>query len=366
MTMLTRHAVPCNDWPSADQAMWRAIIAEGDILDGCGPGTNWAPTTKNNTRKAYGYWLHWLGIMGLLSHSVDHPLDRIRPERIKAYIGGMEDNAAPLTRFVYILDLLRFAEAASPGRDWLWFRRIKNRLWARATPFRDKTCKIRNSSDLFELGLCLMNEASGVKCRYNPFQAEVQYRDGLMIALLAARPVRLKNLTSITIGRHLIRIDDVYWLVFESDEVKNRWHIEVPAPIVLTSYIDEYLRHHRPRLLNGNQSEHLWISRFGDHVHGNTVRRQIKLHTELAFGKAITPHLFRDCAATSIAIHDPEHVWITTNILGHNTLATSQKYYDQSRMLEAGRHYQSTIAGLHRKLTEENRGPYKPVKGGTA
>jgi len=366
MTVIPRHAVPLCDWPDADQAMWNMVIAEGDLLDGQGPGANWAPTTTNNTRKAYGYWLHWLGTKGFLSEPVDNPLDRITPERIKSYIADMEEDAAPLTRFVYILDLLRFAEAASRCRNWQWFRRIKNRLWARATPFRDKASKIRDSSDLFELGLELMDEAPGIECRYNPLQAEVQYRDGLMIALLAARPIRLKNLTAIEIGHHLTRIDGIYWLVFDAVEVKNHRHIEVPIPEVLAPYIDAYLHHHRPRLLIGNVSDHLWVSRFGDHVHGNTVRRQIKLHTEKAFGTAITPHLFRDCAATSIAIHDPEHVWITTNILGHNTLASSQKYYDQSRMLEAGRHYQSIISGLHRTLIEENRGPYKSAKGGVA
>ena len=29
------------------------------------------------------------------------------------------------------------------------------------------------------------------------------------------------------------------------------------------------------------------------------------------FGHALNPHLFRDCAATSIAIEDPDHVRIT-------------------------------------------------------
>lgn len=362
MTMLTRHAVPSEDWPQADQALWRSVIAEGDILDGCGPGANWAPTTKNNTRKAYGYWLHWLGTKGLLSKTVHHPLDHITPELIKSYIEDMEDNAAPLTRFVYILDLLRFAQVVSPDRNWDWLKRIKNRLWARSRSSRDKTSKIRNSSDLFELGLDLMNEASGIKCRYNPLQAEVQYRDGLLIALLAARPIRLKNLTAITIGKHLVRINNYYWLVFEAEEVKNRRHIEVPFPEVLTAYIDEYLNDHRPRLLQGNESDRFWISRFGGDLTCNSIRRQIKLHTQRAFGKAITPHLFRDCAATSIAIHDPEHVWITANILGHNTLATAQKYYDQSRMLEAGRHYQSTITDLLHSLKEETRSPYKQVR----
>jgi integrase/recombinase XerD len=357
MTTVPRHSVPCTDWPSADQTMWQSVVAEGDILDGAGPGANWAPTTKDNTRKAYGYWLHWLAVKRFLSAPVDHPLDRITAERIKAYVEDMERDTAPLTRFVYILDLLRFAQVAAPDRNWNWLKRIKNRLWARARPAREKASKIRNSGDLFELGLNLMNEASAIICRYNPLQAEVQYRDGLMIAILAARPIRLKNLTAIRIGHHLIRIDDVYWLVFEAQEVKNHRHIEVPIPVALAPYINDYIVHHRPRLLRGNHSDRLWISRFGGDLTSNSIRRQIKLHTEAAFTKAIYPHLFRDCAATSIAIHDPEHVWITANILGHNTLATSQKYYDQSRMLEAGRHFQSTIADLRRTLLETARGP---------
>lgn len=366
MTVILRHAVPWNEWPSADQEIWRVVIAEGDILDGRGPGASWAPATRSNTRKAYGYWLHWLGIKELLSEPVCHPLGRVTPDRIKAYVEDMQDNAAPLTQFSYILDLLRFVQKAAPHMNWAWLRRIKNRLWARALPVRDKTSKIRNSRELFELGIDLMNGSSGVYCRYNPFQAEVQYRDGLMIAILAARPVRLKNLTAIKIGYHLMRIDNIYWLVFEAREVKNKRHIEVPIPAVLAPYIDHYLNHHRPHLLQGQKSDRLWISRFGGNLSENSVRRQIKLHTEMAFGKAINPHLFRDCAATSIAIHDPEHVWITANILGHNTIATSQKYYDQSRMLEAGRHYQSTIVDLRRTLRIEQQGPYKKVRKDSA
>jgi integrase/recombinase XerD len=362
MAVIPRHAVPLNDWPAADQVMWQSVIAEGDIFDGQGPGANWAPATIDNTRKAYGYWLHWLCISGLLSAPVHHPLDRLTPDRIKTYIEDMQDNTAPLTRFVYNLDLLRFVQVADPGKNWNWFKRIKNRLWARAIPSRDKAPLIRNSRELFELGIDLMNEAPGVICRYNPLQAQVQFRDGLLIAILASRPVRLKNLTSIEIGHHIVRINNIYWLVFEAGEVKNRRHIEVPIPEMLSSYIDDYLSHHRPRLLQDTPSNRLWTSRFGGNLSCNSVRRQIKLHTEEAFGKAINPHLFRDCAATSIAIHDPEHVWITANILGHNTIATSQKYYDQSRMLEAGRHYQSTIADLHRTLREQARSPYKIAK----
>ena len=39
--------------------------------------------------------------------------------------------------------------------------------------------------------------------RYSRHASHTQYRDGLIIALLAARPIRLKNLTAIIIRRHL-------------------------------------------------------------------------------------------------------------------------------------------------------------------
>ena len=92
-----------------------------------------------------------------------------------------------------------------------------------------------------------------------------------------------------------------------------------------------------------------------------SIRRQIKLHTEQAFSRPIHPHLFRDCAATSVAIHDPEHVRYTAQILGHHSLASSQKYYNQSHMLEAGRRHQATIGHLRQALNQETGGPVMPA-----
>ena len=42
---------------------------------------------------------------------------------------------------------------------------------------------------------------------------------------------------------------------------------------------------------------------------------RIMLQTKAAFGLPLNPHLFRDCAATSIAIQDPEHVRIAASLL---------------------------------------------------
>jgi integrase/recombinase XerD len=339
------------DWPASDQAMWRAAIAEGDILDGAGPGAHWAGATRNNTRKAYGYWLGWLAKHGFLDADVA-PLDRVTPERVAAYVTDLQARVAASSVFAYILDLLRYVKRVAPERDWAWLSNIKNRLWARASPAKDKTSRIRPAAELFALGIELMHSATGFRSRYNRLAAEIRFRDGLIIALLAARPIRLKNLTALEIGRHLVCIDGVYWLRLEAEEVKNAKHIEVSLPEALTPWLERYLASVRPRLLGAATSNRLWVSCQGTPLFDGVIRHHVCKHTKAAFGVAISPHLFRDCAATSVAIEDPEHVRIAASILGHHSLATTQRYYDQSRMLDAGRHYQAALTALRDTIDE--------------
>jgi len=68
--------------------------------------------------------------------------------------------------------------------------------------------------------------------------------------------------------------------------------------------------------------------------------------TRAAFGKPINPHMFRDAAATTLAIHDPEHVRAAAALLGHRSFGTTEKYYNQANGLQAGRDHAAVIAGL--------------------
>ena len=63
----------------------------------------------------------------------------------------------------------------------------------------------------------------------------------------------------------------------------------------------------------------------------------------------MNPHLFRDCAATTIATNDPEHVHVITSILGHSSLATSEHYYNHARSLQAAHSYQNLILQLRQQ-----------------
>ena len=79
-------------------------------------------------------------------------------------------------------------------------------------------------------------------------------------------------------------------------------------------------------------------------------------HTKEAFGAAINPHLFRDAAATTLAIEDPEHVRVAAPLLGHRTFATTEKYYQQAKSLEAHRVYVEVLFGEKKDGLGESSG----------
>ena len=62
---------------------------------------------------------------------------------------------------------------------------------------------------------------------------------------------------------------------------------------------------------------------------------KIIAHTAAAFGRPVNPHLFRDAAATTVALDSPEQVLQTGPLLGHRSVATAERYYNLARVSEA-------------------------------
>jgi integrase len=79
---------------------------------------------------------------------------------------------------------------------------------------------------------------------------------------------------------------------------------------------------------------------------GDEITQRVKAVTRGHLGRGVSPHLFRDCVATDIAIHDPGHIGIVKTILGHATLATSEKYYNQAGNFHAANRLQTVITHL--------------------
>jgi integrase/recombinase XerD len=106
--------------------------------------------------------------------------------------------------------------------------------------------------------------------------------------------------------RHLVREGGGWQIRFASAETKTGEPIDAPFPTGLVPYLERYLDHYRTLLMGERyRGERVWIGyRFKPEA-SHTIGITIAERTKRAFGRRVNPHLFRDCAATSIAVHDP-------------------------------------------------------------
>jgi integrase len=334
-------------------------------LEGGGAGASWAPHTRVKIAKGYGRWLTWLCTKSLLDPAIT-PSDRVDRQRVSAYVAELSSLNSPYTVVARVQELYLALAALAPEQDWTWIRRIERKLRTTARSVRNKRQRLVSSEQLFSLGLELMARAES-DARGTPLQRAVCYRDGLMISLLAARPLRRRNFRSMQIGRHLIREGGTYWLRFGADETKTHSPIEAPVPQVLTARLERYLIHFRPLLAERNgrwnrgpraqngQTCALWVSEDGTAMTEIAIYFRIRRATQAKFDHVINPHLFRDSAATSIAVEDPKSAYITRSILGHGTLRTSERYYNHAQSREALRQYQQRVLELRRRDTALDR-----------
>ena len=336
-------------WPTQDRLIWeRAVAGSGpEGLDN--PAYGWRPRTIRKNEDAYGQYLSWLYREGLLNES-KAVSERVTSELLNGYTAKLKSYLAPVSVAAAVGGLASAANALAPCSDWSFLSRRSSRLRLRAKPSRDKRHAIRHTLDLYNYGKELMETEDRGKGRTT--SAAYRYQAGLVIALLAARPLRIRNFQAITIGKSL-RWDGVhYWLTFGTEETKTRRPINEPLPNDLRPYLERFLQIWRPVLLKRAHkygchaaSRRLWINLAGP-MKESSLRAMIKRYTQRKFGTEIWPHLFRDCLLTSVAVDQPELVRISASLLGHANSRTGGKHYNQARMLDASRRYGDAISEL--------------------
>lgn len=357
-----RRCLPLHAWPEPDRLAWEAALAPGDLLDGTiGPGHHWCPDTREKYRKGYGRWLTFVIGSGRFDPE-EAPADRITRDAIGSYLEKLQDQVGLWTLWGRLAELLAVAKVIAPERDWQWLRRIVGKLGTRVVATRNKHIRLRPAAEILHWAIGYMDDLiANPPSRHGPSH----YRDGLMVGLLIACPtMRLKNLTQIEIGTNLVSTSAGYELRFGASEMKARKPVEVPVPDCLAPYLQHYFDVVRPQLLQGSDSDRLWITQYGKPMREKNVYEGITRTTKRAFGRPINPHLFRDCAVTSVAIEDPKHIGIAPPILGHTDPRTTEHHYIQAQQIDAGRKLQASLQALRRqhppRKNRPNAGRDKP------
>ncbi len=364
-------SVPVGDWPAADRAAWERAIAPRARLGKGGAGAHLAPITQNDLARRYGYFIGHLMRKNLLDPEA-LAASRVTKNHIASFIDDLRARVGSVTVAQTIYKLRRIAQLLDPNRDFGWLGEIEKDLALVMRP-KSKDHRLVDPDRLFEAGLALIEEAA-VSSSLTPLRRARQVRNGLMIALLALCPIRLKNFAALELQTSFRSVGARWWIVLDRKETKSRRPDERRVPKDLDAGIEAYLRVHRPVLaaigrrtkveiyepqncpsdkgsalasnadLLATITGPLWLGcNTGQPMSYYAIERAITETTRLALGVAVSPHLFRACAATAIYTHAGDNPNLASGVLQHIDRRVTAAHYNRAASISAARQYAEIV-----------------------
>lgn len=339
-----RQTLRIDEWPEAERLAWKEACRPSVRLKKGGAGSHLAPVSQDDIARRYGRYLGFLKRTGRLDPNAP-PSSLVTPGNVKAYMADFKGKISSVTAWNCIYKLRRAAQLLSPNIDFTWLIEIERDLELLQEP-RSKFNRFVYTEQLVRAGLTLIVEAKGRTDR--EFKRARGIRNGLMLALLALNPVRLKNFAALEIGTTFKQVKARWWISVPARSTKTKQRPEErPVASWLNPYIELYLNEARPILLTGSEDKEtkaLWIS---SQTRSLITRRNVgSLITRITLetlGISISPHLFRTADATTAADAISDSPYFATALLGQTNPQIADEHYKRNSSLNAQNDYAQFI-----------------------
>ncbi len=146
------------------------------------------------------------------------------------------------------------------------------------------------------------------------------YRDKAILELLYATGIRISELVKLKISN----ID------FKEDLIrvmgKGSKERIIPITDEAKSYLDKYIYDYRPIMIKNNNTEYVFVNRYGKPLSRQSVFKFIKLEClKKSIKKDISPHTIRHTFATHL-LQNGADLRVIQELLGHSDITTTQIY----------------------------------------
>jgi hypothetical protein len=250
-------SLPIQEWPVADQRAWEEACRPGVRLKPGGRASYLAEVSRKDFATRYGAFLGFLRRNGKLKLKAP-AATQVTVSSVNAYVTELKARVTSVTTWNCVYKLRRAAELLNPSIDFSWLAEIESELALVMMP-RSKFDRLVLIQRIVEAGLTLIAEAE-MHAKSN-FERTIGIRNGLMIAILALCPMRLKNFVALEIGITFKEVNGSWWISLPSSSTKNKRWDERRIPNSLNHVIGLYLSEGRPVLLRSAVGDNsLWIS----------------------------------------------------------------------------------------------------------
>jgi hypothetical protein len=359
-----RRCLPLAEWPEADRRRWQDAVApkgRGRVT-GRSAAAHLKPATIEKTQDGYGRWLGFLRRVGAPAPDLA-PEERVTEEAVAAYIDALlEVGNSGHAIHARLQELKAALKLVAPGIDFGWLLYpggvdVRQRL-----DMTRRTFPVHHPRKLYRWGFDLMKQALTLA---GPRRRQVMLRDGLMIALLAARAMRRRSVEAMDLDTQVRRIDGRWHVLLGAKDMKTGRPIAYPVPPSLNGWIDRYVSVERIELLAGRACDAFWVNWGGKPLRAAGIEKRIRWRSAKKFGPAgaFGPHRFRYGIATVAPVADPDAPANGAVLLGitHGTFAEA---YDRGNREIAARAYiegleaeRDRTRGYAERVFDRQRGP---------
>jgi integrase len=238
----------------------------------------------------------------------------------------------------------------APEIDWGWLMDISRQIDHQSFP-RPKANRVRTSDEIAALGRKLIEGADAASETSSPNKiAALDYRDGLMLLVLAYAPLRRRNLAALEVGRTLVKAGDGWTIALPANETKSHKDEEYALPVYVSRCIDRYLSIYRPIIFASSTHNGFFASAKGCALPPDGAYQAICQRTLTEFGVEVNPHLLRDGSQTMWALENPKQIRAAGALLGHANPKTGERHYNQAKSISAARRLSALLTHRVRKL----------------
>lgn len=341
--------LPIERWHQRDRDTWLGANSLGALL-GKGPSTrHLSKATLDMRERAFGKFLGFLSILNAYERAIAE--SGISRDQVRAFLKALEADGYSLAGQHNLLTTMRrVLTVLRPGDDTSWLSALTREIPREALRAAER--RLPTSDQVWELGIGLMRKAMGTTSTA-PFAARPlrEYRDGLIVAMLAARSMRRGVFLNLALGGTLFKDEHGYQIEVPAEETKNRRTYRAVLPRELTPYLDAYLSDWYPGQTHDAGSRPLWVMSNGKRFSAALLNKVVAQVTERAFGVALSPNDLRRVTTTSAALIDPELVNIAAAVNGHSDPRVIRQHYDRSKGLGAQRAFARQLSEMRRSVT---------------
>jgi site-specific recombinase XerD len=334
-----------NEWSEAEQRAWEDACRPGLRLKPGGAASRLAQGSRDDYAASYGAFLGFLQRAGRLQWDAAAAA-QVTLANVEAYLADLQGRVCSVTVCNCISRLRRTARLLAPTEDFSWLAEIEKDLKLVMEP-RPKFDRLVDADRLAKAGLTLVVEALEFS-KNDPARAR-GVRNGLMIALLAFLPIRLKNFAALEIGITFKLVEGSWWIVLPSVSTKSRRPHRARVPERLNCAIEAYLKESRPILIGSNPPTNaLWVSSTtGGPMTKKNLGTLFSKITRETLGVDVSPHLFRTCAVSTAATYAGDTPHLGSALLNYTGPRVTE-LYDRASSVQATRTYGEIILSFLR------------------